>query len=70
MTIPSRGLKRSDCDLKQLISPQWAIHGQTTFKQRYFNVFNVYTTLFQRRLTMMCPLRRQFGETKFGYLQY
>ena len=34
---------------------QWAHHGQMTFKQRHFNVYNVYTTLFQRRLTMMCP---------------
>ena len=35
--------------------PQWAIHGQVTFKQRYFNIYNVYTTLFHRRFTMMCP---------------
>ena len=42
-----------------IILTQWAIHGQTTFKQRYFNVYNVYTTLFQRRLTMMCPLGNQ-----------
>ena len=27
-------------------------------KQRYLNVYNVYTTLFQRRLTKMCPLGR------------
>ena len=38
-----------------------AIHDQTTFKQRYFNVHNVYTTLFQRRLTMMWPLGIAFG---------
>ena len=35
---------------------QWANHGQTTFNQRCFNVYNVYTTLF--RLTMMFPLGR------------
>ena len=35
---------------------QRACHGQTTSKQLCINVCNVYTTLFQRRLTMMCPL--------------
>ena len=34
---------------------QRACHGQTTSK-RYINVCNVYKTLFQRRLTTMCPL--------------
>ena len=37
-------------------SSQRAIHGQTTLKQRYFKVYIVYTTLFKRRWTMMCPL--------------
>ena len=35
---------------------QRACHGQTTLKQRCINVCNVYTTLFERRLAMMCPL--------------
>ena len=35
---------------------QRACHGQTTSKQRYIDACNVYTTLFQRSLTMMCPL--------------
>ena len=35
---------------------QWACHAQTTAKQRCINVCNVYATLFQHRLTMMCPL--------------
>ena len=38
------------------LTAQRACHGQTTSKQRCINVCNVYTTLFQRRLTMMCPL--------------
>ena len=35
---------------------QQAHHGQMTSKQRYINVDSIGTTLFQRRLTMMCPL--------------
>ena len=33
-------------------------------KQRYFNIYNVYTTLFQRRFTMMCPLGECFKTYK------
>ena len=44
------------------------VHGQMTFKQRYFNVYNVYTTLFQRRLTMMCPLGIVTRELKIPYI--
>ena len=35
---------------------QQAHHGQITSNQRYINVDSVGTTLFQRRLTIMCPL--------------
>ena len=38
-------------------SPQQA-HRQMTSKQRYINVDSVGTTLFRRRLTMMCPLSK------------
>ena len=48
--------RMTQCFTSTLNITQWTIHGQTTFKQRYFNVYDVYTTLFQRRLTMMCPL--------------
>ena len=39
-----------------LYTSQQAHHGQMTSKQRCINVDSVGTTLFRRRLTMMCPL--------------
>ena len=56
--------------LPLIFAPKWGENSRERFlsgqfmvkrrlnnvKQRYFNVYNVYTTLFQRRLTMMCPL--------------
>ena len=43
---------------------QQARHGQTTSKQRYINVDSVGTTLFRRRLTMMCQLGNIFKTNK------
>ena len=53
-------LPRNRCRMAIFIvlheTTQLAIHGQTTLKQRYFNVvYNVYTTLFQRRLIHDVP---------------
>ena len=45
----------------KLEESQRSCHGQTASKQHCINVCNVYTTLFKRRLTIMCPLRSVFG---------
>ena len=46
-----------ECKLStKRVSSQRAHHGQTTLKQRCINVIYVEITLFQRRLTMNCPL--------------
>ena len=43
-------------------------HGQTTSNQRCIDICNVYTTLFQCCLTMMCPLGcGQMWHTPFYY---
>ena len=38
------------------INSQWAHHGETMLKQRCIDVTDIDTTLFQRRLSMTCPL--------------
>ena len=38
---------------------QWASHGQTTFKQRYFSVYNVVSTSFDHDVPARMPLYKK-----------
>ena len=46
-----------------IVPSQQARHGQMTSKQRYINIDSVGTTLFRRRLTMICPLGSNIVQT-------
>ena len=58
--VKFEGQKLQNLNLNHLILQEmlsrWAHPGQTTSKQRCLDFINVYTTLFQHRLTMACLL--------------